>query len=207
MRRTLAIHWAQTTHGTWLHGDPRGSWRDGRLIGPDPRLEAEAREFLRDDAVVLNEGERQLIADEFGKIVRSQRHRVFAATIQATQIHVVFGPLNENIKTVIARFKYRSAAAVLAHRRNSRPAETAGLHSRAVPARRPTPRSIWTAGRFPVFIFNELQLTNAIEYVRDHNRREGMAPDCYDWIDPLFPASEMLGERIVRSSISENVPW
>ena len=107
MGRTLAIHWTQTTHGTWLHGDSRGSWHDGRLIGPDPYLEAESRAGMTDDAVLLDSAERQLLANTFGNIVRERRHRVFAATIQATHVHLVFAPLNEEIKTVIARFKYR----------------------------------------------------------------------------------------------------
>jgi hypothetical protein len=207
MGRTLAIHWAQTTHGTWLHGDLRGSWRNGRLIGPDPYLEAESRARMSNDAIVLDELERKIVVKVFGQAVREKRHRVFAATFQATHVHIIFGPLNEDIKTVIARFKYRSAAAVLAHRRDSCPAETAGLYSRAVPARCRTPKSLWTAGRFPVFIFNELHLLNAIEYVRDHNRRDGLMPDHYDWIDPLYPASELEGERMVRGSICQVVPW
>jgi hypothetical protein len=42
MGQTIGIHWTVTTHGTWLHGDPRGSWKDGRLIGADPLLEQNA---------------------------------------------------------------------------------------------------------------------------------------------------------------------
>lgn len=208
MGRTLAIHWAAaTTHGTWLHGDARGSWCNGQLIGPDPYLEADTRAALRGDAVLLNAAERRLVADEFGEIVRDKHHRVFAATIQATHVHLVFGPLNEDIKTAIARFKYRSAAAVLARRRESRTAETADLYSRAVSARRPSiqsvPKSLWTAGKFPVFIFNEQHLVNAIEYVRDHNRRVGMAADPFDWIDPLFSAGETVGERLYPTTVCE----
>jgi hypothetical protein len=203
----LAIHWAQTTHGTWLHGNARGSWENGRLISADPNLEEWTRAFLTEDAIVLDAAERRLVADEFAKIVQSQRHRIFAATVRATHIHLVFGPLREDVKTVIARFKYRSALAVFARRAKRQPAGMAGLYSRAVPARRPTSRSLWTAGRFPVFIFNELHLTNAIEYVRDHNRRDGLAPDPYPWIDPLFPASEMAGERMTRTAACEELPW
>ena len=86
------------------------------------------------------------------------------------------------------------------------PAETAGLYSRAVSARR-VPQSLWTAGRFPVFIFNDLHLANAIEYVRDHNRRMGLPPDPFDSIDPLFPAGELAGERLYRSAVHEVPPW
>jgi len=203
MARTLGIHWAATTHGTWLHGDIRASWLNGRLIAPDPSLEFACRDLLNDAAIVLTDDEQQIVANEFGKIVRERRIRVFAATIQAIHVHLIFAPLRENIKSVIARFKYRSAAAVLGHRRDGRPAETAGLFSRAVSAR----RSLWTAGKCPVFIFKEQHLVNAIEYVRDHNRRDGLAPDPFDWTEPLFPVGDFIGERMIQNTICEVPPW
>jgi hypothetical protein len=211
MGRTLAIHWAATTHGTWLHGDPRGSWREGRLIGPNPYLEADTRARMSGTAVVLDETECALVAAEFGRVVRGQRHRVLAATIQATHIHLVLGPLREPIDTVIARLKRRSAGVVIGRRRamlEGTPAGTAGLYSRAVPARRVhVPRSLWTAGKFPVYIFDEQHLANAIEYVRDHNRRNGMDGDPFDWIDPIYPAATTVGERTATSSICETLPF
>jgi REP element-mobilizing transposase RayT len=224
MGNTLAIHWAATTHGTWLHGDPRGSWRSGRLIGPDPYLEAEARARLNGRAVPLDAAERILVAEAFGEVAREQRHRVLAATIQAAHVHLVLAPLRESIDTVIARFKRRSAGVVIARRRalaeddesssagtaglSSDSAGTAGLYSRAIFARRhAVPRSLWTAGRLPVFIFDELHLANAIEYVRDHNRRIGIAADPFEWINPLYPAGRNTGERTQRDEASTSLPF
>jgi hypothetical protein len=66
---------------------------------------------------------------------------------------------------------------------------------------------LWTASKFPVFIFDELHLANAIEYIRDHNRHAGLAPDPFEWIAPLFPAGELAGERLCRSTICEPTPW
>ena len=231
MGNTLAIHWAATTHGTWLHGDPHGSWRDGRLIGPDLYLEAECRARMSAGAVKLDSAERTVVANVFGAVVREQQHRVLAATVQATHIHLIVAPLREDVAKVVARFKYRSAAAVLAKRRQtvvevqkpvgmggaqsipagtagtcSKPAETAGLYSRPVSGRTKdasVPRSLWTAGKFPVLIFDELHLVNAVEYVRDHNRRMGLQPDPFDWIDPLFKAGSVVGERVSRSAVFE----
>jgi hypothetical protein len=48
-------------------------------------------------------------------------------------VHFVFGPLQEDLKTVIARFKRRSAAAVLGYRR-----ENLALHSRPILGRNGT---------------------------------------------------------------------
>jgi hypothetical protein len=86
------------------------------------------------------------------------------------------------------------------------PAETAGLYSRAILARHNAiPRSLWTAGHFPVFIFDEYHLMNAIEYVRDHNRRIGLPADPFDWIEPMYPAGVVAGERVCRSSLCEEL--
>jgi hypothetical protein len=71
------------------------------------------------------------------------------------------------LKTVIATFKYRSSRTVLGARR------TAG---------RAVDRSLWTEGQFPVFIFDEMHLENAVEYVREHNRRIGRDSDPYPWL-------------------------
>jgi REP element-mobilizing transposase RayT len=189
MNDTIGIHWIATTHGSWLHGDPRGSWREGRLIGPDPFLESSIRTRMTQDAVCLGEIERELVAREFGRTVQQQGHRVFAGTIQSTHLHLVFAPLREEIKTVIARLKRRSASVVLDERRKL---ESPNL-----------PRSIWTHGQFAIFIFEERNLVNAIEYVRDHNRRVGLSPDPYNWIEPLYPAGEVLGERFYGFDQSE----
>lgn len=167
MGKTLAIHWAATTHGTWLHGDSRGSWLRGRLIGPDPFLHAQERAMLSTQAMVLGRQEQALVADAFGHALREWGYRVLAATIQPAHFHLIFAPLADPVRTVIARMKYRSSAAVLKHRR-----ETG----------QPAPRSLWTGGMFPVFIFSPSHLANAIAYVRRHNRRVGLPDDPYDWI-------------------------
>jgi hypothetical protein len=85
----------------------------------------------------------------------------------------------------------------------------AGLNSRAILARRSiaVPRSLWTAGKFPVYIFDEQHLINAIEYVRDHNRRIGLPADPFDWIEPLYPAGDIAGERCYRTAVCEAPRW
>jgi REP element-mobilizing transposase RayT len=213
MGKTLGIHWAATTHGTWLHGDPRGSWLRGKLIGADPFLEAQQRALSR-GAVSLDEYERELVAGAFGRAVTEWNYRVLAATIQPAHFHLVFAPLGDPINTVTARLKYRSSAAVLKYRReclartmtqrnpagttSEFPGGTTGLCG---------PRSLWTAGIFPVFIFSQPHLMNAIEYVRRHNRRIGLPDDPYDWIQALIPSRDgVLPGRDDRAIYSRGVP-
>jgi hypothetical protein len=112
MSNTLAVHWAATTRGTWLHGDPRGSWRNGRLLGPDPFEESMARHYMNEKAVVLSDEQSTLVANAFGEIVREHNYRALAATIQRTHVHIVFAPLPDDVKIVIARLKRRSTMRV-----------------------------------------------------------------------------------------------
>jgi REP element-mobilizing transposase RayT len=115
------------------HGDPRGSWHNGRFVGPDPYLEAATRAGLTADAVVLSAVEREIVAKAFGEVIREQGHRVYAAAIQETHVHLIFAPLRENLTNVVARLKRRSTMAV--HERWQHPARMAGLYSRAILAR------------------------------------------------------------------------
>jgi len=180
MGNTLGIHWTAPTHGTWLHGDLRGSWRDGRLIGPDPFLQAAMRARMSSDAVFLSKTEKQLVADTFGEVVRERRHRVLAAAIRPSHLHLVFAPLRENIERVITRLKHRSAVSLFSHRRRITFRECSDPEQQFF-----LPRSLWTGGKYVVFVYAQSHLQNTIEYVRNHNCREGLPADPFDWITPL----------------------
>ena len=193
MGKTLAIHWIATTRGTWLHGDPRGSWRHGRLIEADAAMEADAQARMNGSATWLDELTRPVVAAAIGEAFAQHRQRAFAATVQATHVHVVLAPLQEDVRNVIAGLKRRTTMAV----RSNNPAILADALNTGQNG-----RSIWTAGRYCEFIFDESHLANLIEYVRDHNRRVGLPADPYEWIEPLFPAAETCGERIRRNEPS-----
>lgn len=174
MPNTLGIHWIATTHGSWLHGDARGSWRHGKLLDPDPFHEDAIRQRMAHDAVVLSPAEITCVASEIGRTLTEHNHRVYAATFHPTHLHIILAPLPEDVRTIIARLKKRSADLILRVRRNR------GDHR----------KHLWTQGRFPVFIFTEDHLHNAIQYVRQHNTRTGKPPDPYDWITPLYPPGQ-----------------
>lgn len=175
MGNVLAIHWTPTTHGTWLHGDVRGSWLNGQLIGADAFLERESRARMRGDAVVLSTAEQSLVAEVFGTTVIEKGHHVLAATVQSTHCHLIFAPPVEKIDSVVARLKYRSASAVLKRRRED-PTQRVGLS---------VPRSLWTVGKFVTLISSWSHLHNAVRYVQRHNERDGLPANPYEWITPL----------------------
>jgi hypothetical protein len=81
MNTTLGIHLAITTHGTWLHGNRRGSWHRGKLLDSDPFLESAARAAMSHTAIVLDNNEQALVAKSFGDTVLENQYQVLAATI------------------------------------------------------------------------------------------------------------------------------
>ncbi len=157
MTQLLGIHWIATTYGTWLHGDLRGSWYQGNLIDPDPFLESAIRLRMTHHAVVLSAEECDLVADTIRKICEEQNHSVLTMAIEPTHVHVLFAPMDEPIKVVVARLKRRSATAVLHRRRLG-----SGQDGRAIA------KSLWSAGRFIVYIDDDVRLQNAMEYVERH---------------------------------------
>ena len=169
MHLIFAIHWIVTTHGTWLHGDRRGSWKDGQLIGPDPKLWRVAQECMSRPPESLSPSEIALVARSFGDTCREQRHRVLAATVQPLHAHLVLAPIDQPMRTVIARLKRRASVAVFADRR-----------SRGVQP----PPSLWTDGRFFRMVFDEQDLAYTINYVCDHNTDAGLPRNPFAWIDP-----------------------
>jgi REP element-mobilizing transposase RayT len=89
---------------------------------------------MTSEAVVLDGQEQRLVAEKLGQAIHERRNRVFAATIQPTHLHIIFGPLFEEVKTIIARLKRRTAVEVLSYRRQR--------------GNRVLPRSLWTEGQF-----------------------------------------------------------
>jgi len=119
------------------------------------------------DAVVLSESEQQLVGDAFGTLIQEREWCAWAATVQPTHVHVVFEPMRDEIKNVIATMKYRAARDVLAVRRKNGNA---------------TGRSLWTKRPFPRFLFTRTHVEHAIDYVRQHNLRVGRNADPYTWL-------------------------
>lgn len=102
MHSLLGIHWIATTYGTWLHGNPRGSWHNGKLIEGDSALEFASRASMSHDAVRLSTCERQLVEQTIRNTSAKLGHSLLAMTVQPTHLHVVFAPMQEPSKTVVA---------------------------------------------------------------------------------------------------------
>ena len=96
--------------------------------------------------------------------VKPQCH---AAAIEDTHIHLLLGPVQEDLERYIGRLKGATSSAL-----KKLPQNKTRTHH-------------WTAKFWRVFLFDPRSLTPVRNYITNHNRRRGISPDPYDWITPL----------------------
>jgi REP element-mobilizing transposase RayT len=181
---TIGIHVIWTTYGTWLPGDSRGHWsplfdfygrviRDGgQLNVSDSTTRQVAKDFAKEPPVILGADAIAIVAQSIGEhVCRPTEHiakpRVFAAAIEATHVHLLFGPVEEDLGRCIGRIKGTTSSAVLRH--------NAELKRRRT----------WTAGVWQVFLYDDAAFIAVKRYIDDHNIRKGLPAEPYDWISSI----------------------
>jgi hypothetical protein len=83
--------------------------------------------------------------------------RAYACVVEATHVHLLVGPVHEDIARFAGRLKGSTSSALLKH-----------------PDNRGRKR-IWTAGFWKVFLFDDGALTVVQKYIERHHRHEGEA--------------------------------
>jgi hypothetical protein len=180
---TSGIHPIWTTYGTWLPGDRRGHWsplfdiygrvveQGGRLQLPDEVTRRAASTSLREPPFRLDEIDAALVASEVSNHVNDgapycDRPVAIAAAIEPTHIHLLLGPVREDLRTLVGRLKGKSSSAVLA----------SGRHDNR--------RHVWTEGYWKVFLFDALGIEAVTDYILDRHRRTGRGINPYPWCRP-----------------------
>ena len=83
MQKTLAIMFTMTTYGTWLRGDRRGWVDHGRVLPPNPELEATDRQRLKHPVFLFDKDQFIEIGSFIGQSLRDRLNlRIFAMTVQ-----------------------------------------------------------------------------------------------------------------------------
>ena len=123
---------------------------------------------MKESEKVLANEERTIVADVIAEQLApgmpGANWRIFAAAIERTHVHLLFGPLRDDIGHVIGRIKSRTSSALLKHPDNWGRKRT------------------WTNGYWKVFLFDIFARNEVARYIRDHNLRRGLAPDPWTWI-------------------------
>lgn len=180
---TCGIHLVWTTYGTWLPGDRRGHWsplfdlyggirdRGGKLNLPDAVTHRRAAELMKEPPKWLDPDEIATVADELSRHVAVPPvpawppvPAVWAAAIEPNHVHLLVGPVRENLARFVGRIKGRTSSAVGALPRNADRAR------------------VWTDGYWKVFLFDEEGIVAVKRYIDAHNVRRGLAAEPFPWI-------------------------
>jgi len=167
MPRILGIIVTSTTYGTWLRGDKRGWIDDGKLMPPDPDLEAADQRRLKHPPFVFERSQLLHVGRIIGTSLVTRMHApVLALHAGAWHFHLVVG-LQPDDAAIAAKC---AKDAVRFQLRPSRP--------------------IWTADYDNRFCFDEPALQRRIRYVERHNEAMGWPPRPWEFITPLneYPA-------------------
>ncbi len=176
---TCGIHLVWTTYMTWLPGDPRGHWSPlfdfyGRLIAKgrqlrmsDPVTCSVSMAVAKETPKILNAAERDTVAENIGQIARNGVG-LHAAAIEPTHVHLLAGPITEDVGRFAGRLKGMTSSAVLGVPGNGRRKRT------------------WTSGYWKVFLYDLESMVAVKSYIDDHNLRRGLPAEPFDWLTPLM---------------------
>ena len=148
----LAYFITFTTHGTWLHGDARGSVDrkhadfDAERLRPDPGRASVMGKQLRQAPVVLNESARTTVDGAIRDACNHRGWRMEAVNVRTNHVHVVVGA-SEPPERVMTTFKAWAT-------RRCREARLHDIHS-----------GLWTRHGSTRYLWNDSDVAAAIDYV------------------------------------------
>lgn len=165
MARTLGTMFTFTTYGTWLRGDRRGWIEDGKLMPPDPELEAADRRRLKYPIYHFPRERWHDVGTYLGTgLIEELNLRLYALTVRGWHLHFVVGNTRVHYADIAkcAKDKVRYGLRV--------------------------GRPIWGDDYDKRFCFDERALFNRIRYVERHNLEDGL--DARPW--PFLQVPECL---------------
>jgi REP element-mobilizing transposase RayT len=191
-RPVIAYHIIFGAYGFWLPNDPRGSW--SRYVGSNRlRPFGPPKPLNRDTALTLSEAEelgqmrarldypavrfsdrqRESVATGFGEIIGKLGLVFYAAAIMPDHVHIV-AARQEIYAEDIAGYLKRAASRRL-RRDRLHPLSDYPLPNDRLP-------SPWAEHGWKVFLFDDVELEHAIEYVHDNPIEAGLPRQQWPWI-------------------------
>jgi REP element-mobilizing transposase RayT len=178
MSPTMGYHVVKSTYGTWLPGDPRGSWSETwspergyfgahQFHEGDQRRLAMALQRMKHPPVVLTDAMCTAIREALQYCVERAKGEllIMAAAIEPTHMHLLIPHTGRDIHTTVKWIADQTSKAV--HRR------TAHLGP------------VWTKNHWCHHIDRQEHWENAAIYVDEHNRRAGRGSRPYAFLAPL----------------------
>ena len=155
MNRPIAFFITWTTYGTWLHGDPRGSFdQDGQYVQPDQRRREAAKELMTDDPVILTDEQRAIVDAVIVEHCAIRGWVLHTRNVRTNHVHVVVSAPVDGTR-VRAELKLWASARLSAH---------AGL----APGEGKNGARRWFTEKGNIEeVWDDRHLASAIEYVDD----------------------------------------
>lgn len=144
-----------TTYGTWLPGDPRGWYQQGRgLQEPDAARRLEAMLLMTDSALTLDPEQRRLVEETVADHCAIRKWPLHAVNCRSNHVHVVVTAPGRPIELPREQFKsWCSRRLKEKDRERSGPAAVR--------------ENWWTERGWDEYIDHEDSLANVIAYVLD----------------------------------------
>jgi hypothetical protein len=135
-----------TTYGMWLRGDARGWADDGRIFPANPGLENHDKALLKFPPFTFEFHDLLDIGEAIGNsLITRLKQKILALAVQLWHVHFIVSESDIHISKIVKCAK----EAVRYHLRVKRP--------------------IWTADYDKRFCFDQVTMTNRINYVERHN--------------------------------------
>ncbi len=162
MPRTVAIMLTMTTYGTWLRGDQRGWVDNGKILPPDPDLEAADQRRMKHPVYTFPRNRLLDIGNAMGRaLVDRLNLAVLALTVQTWHAHVIIGATQHAVGVVSRCAK-----------------EAARYHLRP-------DRPIWSDSYDKRFCFDDPSVRRRVQYVERHNEQMGWPARPWPFIIPV----------------------
>ena len=146
----LAYFITFTLHGSWLHGDERGSYRrGGKYIAPDQELYQQKRSITNQAMTFISNEQREVIENAIIEICRLKQWHLHEVNVRTNHVHLVVTAKEMIPERVMADLKARATFRM----------RKAGFLT--------TDQKLWTEHGSTVYLFTENNFLRACEYVRD----------------------------------------
>ena len=145
----LAYFITFTTRGSWLHGDARGSVKDGQFISPNERWEQTELQALNNPPLVLSPDQRSTVEQALRDVCCKRLWTLHEVNVRSNHVHIVVTAKETKPEKVMGDLKARATFALR---------KTKAISEKQKP---------WTEHGSTRYLFTHEEYVHACHYVRD----------------------------------------
>ncbi len=210
----IAYHVVFSTYGFWLPNDPRGSNSDyvraksllpfgeakkvkgNRSVARQPhdwKVRQLAKEALKYKPVKFNGAQARSVGRGFANAIRTAKMRVLACAILPDHVHLVILRHRYSIETIVRLLKSNATTQLL--NETLHPFQTIVLKDGS----RPSP---WGQKYRDVFLFEEDEISDKMDYVRNNPLKEGKTRQSWSFVQTFNAVDTSVPHSGQRSGVA-----